>query len=164
MTHKVGGPKIHFSTLIQECIMIQTSSLSPFKSCSHFLFPCLTFLLFPCYNFLRLYNQLIDWLSFFLFLSFLLWISGLRNQDAVQCRLQTLCKHHIWFSCLDSHRNIAVTAHKAGLMPAKYSFNGIAFPGDWEGLAAIWPLWAPFPVAPQKWIALPQAVKGEIKK
>lgn len=63
----VGGPKIHFSTLIQDKYQI---SLSPFGSCSHFLFPCSTFFLFPCYSRLRLYNQLIDLLPQFLPLSF----------------------------------------------------------------------------------------------
>lgn len=64
----VQGPKIHFSTLIQDYITIQTL-LSPFGHCFHFLFPSLTFLLFPCYNLLRLCTQLIDLLPQFLPLS-----------------------------------------------------------------------------------------------
>lgn len=62
-----------------------------------------------------------------------------QTHHAVRYRLQTCCKLHIWSFCPDSHRNV-VTAHKAGLVPAQYSFNGITFSGDWGGLAAIWTL------------------------
>lgn len=132
---------------------------------------CLTFSLFWYYNLLREYNSPTVLKEYngsaasvsacFFLLSDGFLIS--QTQHAVRYRLQTCCKPHIWFCCLDSHRNVVVTAHKAGLMPAKYSFNGITFSGDWGGLAAIWSLKASFLPVPWKWIALPQAVEGEIR-
>lgn len=57
----VGGPKIHFSTLIQDCIMIRTSAITePIWKLLTFSVSLLNFPLFPCYNLLRLYNQLTD--------------------------------------------------------------------------------------------------------
>lgn len=153
--------------MIWDCVKIQTSA---FAEAVWMLFvfsitPWLISYVFSNYNLLREYNSPVNRSAASVYGCLFLLSSGFlisQTQHTVRYRLQAYCKPHICFCCLDSHRNV-VTACKAGLVPAKYSFNGITFSGDWGGLAAIWSLQASFLLVPWKWIALPQAVEREIK-